>query len=225
MAAPFWWHGPTKDDGDILHNGTICKVDTGKRIIGVTADHVYAEYLKDRATGKPFVCQFGDVTVVPEERLIDHDERLDLATFDFSDIIRDRARFVARSWPPVRPKVGDPVMYGGFPGYSRTVELEAARARFSFQSVTGLIGDVSAQSIVLNVDYSKLWDADMPEGTVSAIQPGGISGGPVYHIDDAASPFRFELVGFIYEQNDEYRCALARNADLIRSDGTIVHPR
>ena len=51
MAVPFWWHGPTKDNGDILHNGTICKVDTSARIIGVTADHVYGEYLKDRPTG------------------------------------------------------------------------------------------------------------------------------------------------------------------------------
>ena len=77
----------------------------------------------------------------------------------------------------------------------------------------------------MNVNYSKLWDADLQEGTISAIDPRGFSGGPVYRIEDAVSPFQFELVGFIYEQNDEYRCALARHADLIRADGTIVHPR
>ena len=225
MAAPFFWHGPTKNDGDIVHNGTICKVDTGARIIGVTADHVYAEYLKDRSTGKRFVCQFGDVTVVPEERLIHRDEWLDLATFDLSDIIGNRARFVAGSWPPARPKESDTVIYGGFPGYSRTADPELATATFHFESVTGLIGDVSAQRIVMNVNYSKLWDADMQEGTISAIDPRGISGGPVYRIQDAISPLRFELVGFIYEQNDEYRCALARHADLIRADGIIVDPR
>jgi hypothetical protein len=225
LALPFWWHGPTKDDGDILHNGTICKVETSARILGVTADHVYAEYLKDRATGKLLVCQFGDITVAPEERLIDRDEVLDLATFELTDIIGNRPRFVANSWPPGRPEVSEPVIYGGFPGYSRAADLEAATATFLFESVTGLIGDLSAQSIVMSVNYSKLWDADMPEGTISSIHPGGVSGGPVCRIDDVNTPFRIELVGFIYEQNDEYRCALARHADLIRADGTILHPR
>ena len=225
MALPFGWHGPTKDNGDILHNGTICKVDTSDRIIGATADHVYAQYLKDRATGERFVCQFGDITVVPEERLIDRDELLDLATFDLTDIIEDRPRFVVNTWPPRRPEVSEPAIYGGFPGCSRRAHLEAATATFIFESVTGLIGDLSAQSIVMNVNFSKLWDADMPEGTISSIQPGGVSGGPICRIHDGNTPFRIELVGFIYEQNDEYRCALARHADLIRADGTILHSR
>ncbi len=221
MAVPFWWHGPTKEDGEILHNGTICKLDTGRRIFGVTADHVYSEYLKDRGTDRLFVCQFGDITVSPEERLIDRDEALDLATFELTDVIGNRERFVATSWPPPRPTVNELVIYGGFPGYSRSADLADAKATFQFESVTGLIGDVASHNIVMNVNYSKLYDADALEGTLARIDPRGISGGPVYRIDDWRNPFTFQLVGFIYEQNDFYRCALARHADVIRSDGTI----
>ena len=50
LCAPFWWHGQGGDGPyRILHNGTICYVHTGERVIGVTADHVYRQYLKDKA--------------------------------------------------------------------------------------------------------------------------------------------------------------------------------
>jgi hypothetical protein len=27
-AVPFWWHAPREAAGVILHNGTICRIDT-----------------------------------------------------------------------------------------------------------------------------------------------------------------------------------------------------
>ena len=82
MSVPFWWHGPTPEIPEIYHNGTICLVDTGEHVIGITAWHVYDAYRQHLETGEPFVCQFGPLTVFPENLLIEQDRRLDLATFD-----------------------------------------------------------------------------------------------------------------------------------------------
>lgn len=56
MAGAFWWHGPKVDEYKIFHNGTISYVNTGKRILGITADHVYQEYLDDKARYDVIVC-------------------------------------------------------------------------------------------------------------------------------------------------------------------------
>ena len=69
MSLPFWWHGPTPDDPEIYNNGTLCLVDTGKRVVGVTAWHVWEWYRKRLEIGKPFVCQFGGLTVQPGDLL------------------------------------------------------------------------------------------------------------------------------------------------------------
>jgi hypothetical protein len=155
-CVPFWWHGDRQANGVILHNGTICVVDTGELVIGVTAHHVYKKYQEERATDKTFVCQFGDLTVAPEELLIDEDERLDLVTFDLSPIIGAQQRFVPSKWPPKRPEPGDLVMFGGSPGTPRTVNLETDTATFSLDTVTALVTGVGYDGILIRVNYSKL---------------------------------------------------------------------
>lgn len=65
----------------MLHNGTISYVDTGSRHIGITADHVYRQYLKDLEEHENVQVQFGGSTIYPEKRLIDRDRELDIATF------------------------------------------------------------------------------------------------------------------------------------------------
>ncbi len=36
-SVPFWWHGPTPQNPEIYNNGSLCLLDTGGRVIGVTA--------------------------------------------------------------------------------------------------------------------------------------------------------------------------------------------
>jgi hypothetical protein len=220
MSVPFWWHGPTPADPDIYNNGSLCLVHTGERVVGVTAWHVYGAYLARLASAKPFVCQFGGVTVSPERLLIDHDTRLDLATFDIEPVLSQLQGFVAhrpQSWPTRRPAVQDLVLYGGFPGYSRRQDL--LRATFTLDTVTGLVSHVTAQNVVVEVDYGRLSDADGREGNIVSADPAGTSGGPVYRITEGPG---LEIVGFIYEQSPSNRFVLARHADAIRSDGSIA---
>ena len=66
MCAPLWWSVKTETDQQarILGIGTISYVDTGTRKIGVSADHVYQDYLTNLAEyGSTAVeCQFGGST-------------------------------------------------------------------------------------------------------------------------------------------------------------------
>jgi len=222
MSVPFWWHGPSADDPEIYGNGTLCLLDTGKRVVGVTAWHVWEGYRKRLQSGRPFVCQFGGVTVQPEALRIDHDKGLELATFDLVNVIGQMAGFAPHrldSWPPDRPQVDDLMLYGGFPGQMRRADL--VQATFQLDSVTGLVSQVTSQNIVIEVDYSRLHDADGPEGNVVAVDPAGTSGGAVYRIRETGSGHCLELAGFIYEQAQQLRFMLARPADFVLADGTL----
>jgi hypothetical protein len=82
-CVPFWWHGQDEDGTyRVYHNGTVCFVHTGKRLIAVTAQHVFDRYRTNRRTRSETRCQFGSTTIEPEARLIADSEYLDLVTFD-----------------------------------------------------------------------------------------------------------------------------------------------
>ena len=82
-CVPFFWS--TQQAGasaHILHNGTVCYVDTGERQIGITNNHVYQQYIDDLASIPDVEAQFNGNTIRPETRLIDRNKELDLATLD-----------------------------------------------------------------------------------------------------------------------------------------------
>ena len=108
-CVPFWWHG-VADDGRyrIHHNGTVCFLNTGKRLIGVTAHHVFDAYRTARQAQPDLRCQFGSTTVEPERRLIAESKYLDLATFDISPIVitsAGAAPHTPTAWPTPRAHV------------------------------------------------------------------------------------------------------------------------
>ncbi len=91
ICAPFWWNAKDESGSKarILHNGTICYVDTGSRKIGVTCDHVYQAYLRDVERLGPDVveCQFGGSTIFPEQCAVSNDRHWDIATFDLPAVL------------------------------------------------------------------------------------------------------------------------------------------
>src|SRR6266404_616368 len=88
MSTPFWWHVlDERGRYRVFHNGTLCVLHTGSMQIGVTADHVYEQYLLDKERFASFGCQFGGATVEPDKWLIDRNPRADLATFHIPDVI------------------------------------------------------------------------------------------------------------------------------------------
>lgn len=102
-CAPFWWHGTATDGAHrIHHNGTVCFVNTGKRLIGVTAHHVLAGYRAALEFQPALRCQFGSATVEPLRHLIAESQYLDLATFDLSNVVV-AATGAAPTAPPIWP--------------------------------------------------------------------------------------------------------------------------
>ena len=222
MCAPFWWSVATPEDAvaQILHNGTICYIDTSSRRIGITANHVYKKYLADKEAhdAEAIECQFGSSTIYPERRVIDASERWDIATFDLPDVfvgasIRNRKSYHhAVRWAPHRAQKSDDVMYGGYPGALR--EGKGSIAEPPFQWVSGRVSEVSDDAITLEPDFEKMqW-----QWLETNDKPGGWSGGPVFRVDDEPIA-RLELIGIIYLSLGQ--SVLARHADAVEADGTL----
>jgi len=218
MAAPFVW---SAEPNSILHSGTLCLLKTPRRRIGVTANHVYKSYLEDLNHIPGIEAQFGGTTVYPEKRLIDSDEKLDLATFDVPELMVLPPRFFHEpAWPPRRIEPKDVVLYGGFPGVLK--ELKPGEIVTPFQSFIWRVTDIATDSMVMNVDFANLyWPGHSAEEKISK-NPGGVSGGPVYRVIEADID-RLEIVGFIFEYYEPWETMRARHIERINPDGTICH--
>ena len=205
----------------ILHNGTICYIDTGARSIGVTANHVYRQYLQDleKHGAAAIECQFASSTICPETRVVAQSEIWDLATFDIPEVFvgasarNPKTHHHPIQWPPRRSQKSEIVMYGGFPGTLR--EEKGSVAELPFQWVVGRVSDVTDQNIILEPRFESMqW-----QGSETNDDPGGWSGGPVFRSVDGPIE-RLELIGFIYEFPME-KAVLARHADVVLADGNF----
>ena len=226
MCAPVWWSikRPADERATILHNGTICYVNTGVRELGITANHVYEKYLQDAAGhGEEAVeCQFGGSTIYPDKHGLDQSRVWDLATFEIPIVfvtaskLRGKSQHFPVTWPPSRVVPGELVLYGGYPGVLR--EEKGDTADLPFQWVCGRVNDVGQHNIVLEPAF----DTGEWFGDDRNSEPGGMSGGPVFRLVDGLIA-RMELVGFIHEFPYE-DAILARHADAVDADGMIRTP-
>jgi hypothetical protein len=224
MCAPFWWSvgEPSGPSTKILNNGTICYVDTGTRKIGVTANHVYQTYVRavQKHGADAIECQFGGSTIPPEDRLIEPNDRWDIATFDIPSVLvtasitQRRDHHHAITWPPRRVEAGEPVLYGGHPESLRAEK--GAEAELPFHWVMGRVSETDEEHIYLKPEFrSTEW-----MGTDRNHNPSGWSGGPVFRQIEDQVISRFELVGFIYAfVGEEY--VIARHADVVLPDGYL----
>lgn len=221
-CAPFWWHGLNKEGKySIHHNGTICFLQTPKRLIAVTAWHVFDEYRRAKIRQPDIRCQFGGTTTEPETRLIAESDYLDLATFDISPVIvaaSGASPHTPLIWPTRAVSGSEVLLYGGHPGSLR-VEREAT-AELPFQWFAGPPISVTPENIKLHIDlenfHQPLGDASIPN-----VELGGMSGGPVFRLVAAPPIERLELVGFIYESQPSLSLVYARPSHYITENGQI----
>jgi hypothetical protein len=227
LSAPFWWHEDF-EPVDIVrnsrpithHNGTICLVDTGEKILGVTADHVYAAFLHDVQDDPTLQCQIGSARIDPQKHLVDRDSNLDLATFELSHLIvnASHARVHTPSvWPPEPPDQGSLAILGGWPAMCREEHPDRIDARFA--SVITRIDQVSAGRMGITLGLAESL-ASGPQVLPANAMLGGVSGGPVFLIREEPV-VSLLIVGFIYEYERTCEILLARHASAIRPDGTL----
>lgn len=222
VCAPFWWHG--RDENKIyriLHNGTVSFVDTGMRKLAITADHVLAQYLKDRARDPGITCQFGSSTVEISDRIIARDSKQDLATIEMSEVLVGGAGASFHApvkWPPPPVSLGDVVLCGGYPGNQR-IEREVT-ADLPFQWFIGRATSASPHNLSLHLDFDNI---HTPIGNADVLNRsiGGMSGGPIFRF--VSSPIEyFEQVGVIYQLHESLELVVARPTVLICPDGSIL---
>ena len=220
-TCPFYWYDDSRSLGEsVLHNGTATFVNTGAAILAISAFHVYAEYLRDKANAPQVRCQFGGVTVEPERYLVAANEILDLVTFRLPDILIVGTRVTvhnATKWPPDKLVQSDLVIFGGYPGQRRAEKPNSLETDFvTFISRVTQSSDDHA-SVYLNIPESH-W----PSGETMGERPdlGGASGGPVFRF--RTEPLEIlEFAGVIYESSQEFELVRARHASHISAVGLI----
>jgi hypothetical protein len=221
-CVPFWWHGVNAQGKyHIHHNGTICFLQTGKRLIGVTAHHVFEHYRTAKAQYSDIRCQFGGVTIEPETRLIGESTVLDLATFDVSEVIVTAAGgfpYAAVTWPSSEASVNDALLYDGYPGVLR--KEHEATADLPFQWFAGTPISVTTENLKLHIDWEN-FHQPLKGQHIDNVDMGGFSGGPVFRLVPGPPVERLELVAFIYEWQPSLSLLLARPSHYIADNGQL----
>jgi hypothetical protein len=205
----------------LLHNGTIVFVNTGARTFGITADHVVEQFFEDLRSKQLVQCQMGGITVDLENRIIDRDAALDLATIDVSDVIIGGScaySHAAIRWPPEQLRENEVILLGGFPGKLR--EVQGSTISSPFESFIGRVSNASSQNATLALNFDSLiWSQNLAAKINEDI--GGLSGGPVFRLV-SESLERIELVGVIYQYLSSAELVLARHLSFVSADGHLV---
>lgn len=220
LTAPYWWHDPTEPDHHRTRGGTICLVHTGERLLGISAAHVHRRAIELRSQYPGTWCQIGGHTFEPEASIIDISDELDLVTYSLSEVQTNAAIadvHHAPRWPPLLNQADAHILAGWPWSLSRDAAKETD---FQFLHFIGTLDTCDARTLgaVTYTSQSVAWGRNaLPPGT----NIGGMSGGPVYRLDESGLT-TLTLVGIVYEYQPSFEIVLARPLSLIDSNGRIV---
>ena len=219
----YWWR---TSDRAVLGNGTVTLVQTPRRIIGLTANHVVTGCLEAFESGSAVVQLPGASLHDLRARLISQSEELDLASFHLDGLMERLSRLghgwtpkvPLASWPPTPPQEGRGIMIGGFPGIGRQT-IDPYNISFGIFTALAIARTVSDDQISCLFEREYLTDAgDLPPNT----DLGGISGGPVITVIESPSFFvSYRLGGIVSEASSELEKVFAKRADVLRDDGSF----
>ncbi len=237
MVTPFYWYWQA-DGGVAVRNGSIFFLNCGGGCMGVTAAHVIKGYRSDAAAHPTARCQIGhDLIVDIEERLIDIDPSIDIATVSIS--VGEVAALqkivytgVGNEWPPKPPARDRGIIFAGFPGRERLFPAPNAII-FGLFSLGALATSISERDVSSKIERSELIDilgrGLMPE----KYDMGGISGGPMLTIVEHGGLRLNRLAGVIYsgpkpgsdDKIEGFEVVRARRADFILPNGRLDRAR
>ncbi len=219
-TAPLFWADPSFEPPQ-FNNGSIFFLNCGDGAFGITADHVYAGYLERKERSPGLVCQIGRLMFKPEDRLIDRDKRLDVATFRMTNAeIEKTTKWVHRptTWPPSPPEQGRGVFFSGFARTAREEEIGVVTFGATSFLLTATV--VGPDAIKCQFDRENFVDlgSGMPPEPISL---GGVSGAPLWTlVDNPVVGWR--LAGVITEFSDPFEILVARRPDCIAPDGRLL---
>ena len=227
LTAPFFWYDPAEVSGSrTMAGGTVCFVDTGVRLLGLTAAHVHQACIEALECNPELGCQIGGHSFQPSEHLIDIDRDLDLATYRISEIQANAAGSHIHSppaWPPEAPNDNDLVLVGGWPW--RSVTERTHSSTHDFVHFIGRSGGASQRYLGMALQRS----TSIPYGGRSLspdLNLGGMSGGAMCVLRHLLGPemiARIELVGVVGQLGPEpIDLMLARPLTRIAADGKLI---
>ena len=205
----------------MIGGGTVCFVNSGVRVLGLTAAHVHQECMTALERDPELGCQIGGHSFQPAKHLIDIDEDLDLATYDLSEIQVNAAGadiHAPSTWPPTL--TNDLVLVGGWPW--RSVVSHSRSSTHDFVLFIGRFVGTSENCLGMNTFRS----TSIPYGARSLspdLNLGGMSGGPMYVLKQDLIA-RLELVGIVCEfsPNPLFELMLARPVSRVAADGKLI---
>ncbi len=181
-----------------------------EEVFAVTADHVFAGYLNAKRENPGLEWSMDGLVASPEERLIDRDAELDLATFRVSraELTASGKRAYAcpaARWPPPPPEPGQVGLLAGFLANNSGGD---GSARPRARRVRARIDDVNDRHVAC-----ALGAADDPP------RLRGASGAPLWVRTDG-HPWR--PAGIVKKCLERHGILVAIRLDAIRPDGTLV---
>ncbi len=201
-------------------HGSLFFLDLGGPTFAVTADHVVAGYLEARKQEPRLQCSIDGFDLALEDRIIDRDYDLDLATFrvhraELARIGRRAYACPAARWPPAPPEVGETVMFAGFFRRNREVAGDGS-ARFRPALVRARVTDVNDRHVACTVS------SEGRAGDAAADPPllRGASGAPLW-TRARASGESWTPAGIAKKCLERHGVLVAGRLDAIEPDGTL----
>lgn len=211
---------PPFSNESLTVNGAITFVKTHKRCFGITNYHVLKHFREMKALRAKVHCQLDEMIFNPDERLIDEDISLDIATVHISEseiASIGATAFSPVHWPPSEPSIGEFAVSVGYPGWLRYLDSPLQIA-VTYIGVASPITSVDDARIEL--EFSRqYWITEVGSIDPSTIKNfGGFSGSGLFVMRLAA-----ELVGIVFGYWPTYDLLHCTRTDLIEADGTIKH--
>jgi hypothetical protein len=223
-CAPIYWYQRTSTRAEILDSGTLTFVRTPKRLMAITAAHVVRCFQKVHAAAT-WPMQLQVMNAMLNLEVISISDDLDLATLAIDEALLSRIGKKIEplsNWPPRVPEEGRGIMLAGYPGADRnqTKPMEIDWRLFTALGIARL---------VIRDQITWVAERTTPD-LITDLPPnhrlGGISGGPLIGwFETPGHVAHFVLSGIIFEADQQLENVIARRADFIGEDGSIVEPQ
>ena len=222
-TSAIYWISPKKQK---INNGSIFFLDFGNGPFAVTADHVYQGYLDSKADDPSTKCQIGNIVFSPQERLIDRDTKIDVATFSVKnkeiEIDKKTVHMVdTRNWPPKPPEVGKGIFFAGYPGGYRTAQIrKGVEVNFGTYFSVLVATSVKDNDIICQYERNEIINMFVDSELPYPQNLGGLSGAPLWTLVQT-NIFSWRLGGIIYQFSPDFELLYARRPDCLLADGRI----
>lgn len=224
-AAPFCLYKSDNGKAILLNHGTIFFLNCGEGPFAVTAYHVLKRFLEHKAGNSSITCQIFNRDFDFEDRLIDSNEDIDIATFKITqkevDLIGVRTlEGSQKTWPPPPPEKGRGVFFAGFPGNEKK-EIGINRIEFGCYTALATVTEVGPEKIICSFDRKHMIAMSERGLPPQGHDIAGLSGAPLIALVDHNGIQSWRLAGIITLYNANIETLFAVRPDYILPDGHL----